>query len=387
MSQHRWKKRIKAAACAAGFEAVGFAAAADLGARAGIEDWLARAYHGTMGWMSRDPSRRRDPRHLLSAARTVVSLAVNYFHPAGHESQPGTGRISRYAWGGDYHREIGRQLHLLLMRLRAGDPDLGARAYVDTGPVLEKPWAHAAGIGWVGKNANLIIRGRGSWFFLSEVLLTRELEPDPPATDHCGTCRRCIDACPTAAIVAPAVVDSRRCISYLTIEHRGAIEPGLRAAIADWIFGCDVCQDVCPWNKFSRPSVNPTYAPRDGHRGPRLSALARLTREEFASRFRGSNLRRPGYAGFLRNVMVALGNAASEDAGPALRAGLAHSEPLVRAHAAWGLGRRGEPAGRTALARQARHEEDPAVRVEIAAALERGGTSACGSDSGTVGAQ
>lgn len=369
MSRAGLKERIRAAALAAGFDRAGFAAAVDLGARAGLEDWLARGYHATMAWMARDPARRRDPRRAVPAVRTVLSLAVNYYHPARHEPGPGAGRISRYAWGGDYHRAMGAMLRRLAARLQADEPRLGARAYVDTRPVLEKPWAHGAGVGWVGKHSNVIVREAGSWFFLSELLLNAEVEPDPPATDHCGTCSRCIDACPTQAIVAPAVVDSRRCISYLTIENRGAIAPELRPGLGDWIFGCDVCQDVCPWNKFSRPSANPEYAPLPEHLAPRLAALARLGREEFAARCRGTNLARPGYAGFLRNVMVALGNSATPEAAAALGTGLAHPEPLVRAHAAWGLGRHGRRAARALLAGAAEREKDPDVQAEIAAAL------------------
>ena len=369
MSPARLKEWIRAAALAAGFDRAGFAAAADLGDRAGLEAWLARGYHGTMAWMAREPARRRDPRRAAPFARTVLSLAVNYFHPARHMARPGAGRISRYAWGGDYHQAIGAMLRRLVARLQAEAPALEARAHVDTGSVLEKPWAHQAGVGWVGKNANVIVRSGGSWFFLAELVLSAEVEPDPPATEHCGTCTRCIDACPTAAIVAPAVVDSRRCISYLTIEERGAIAPELRPGLGDWIFGCDVCQDVCPWNKFSRPGADPAYAPRAGHLAPPLAELARLSAAEFAARFRDTNLERPGYAGLLRNVMVALGNAATPEALAALGNGLAHPEPLVRAHAAWGLGRHGGSAPRAALAAAARREQDPGVRAEIAAAL------------------
>ena len=338
----RLKQRIRAAARALGIDRLGFAAAADLGREAGLESWLERSYHGDMAWMARDPARRRDPRLAAPGARTVVSVAVNYFHPGATGDGPGTGRISRYAWGGDYHRGVKQKLLQLVDLLRRDEPGLGARPYVDTGPVLEKAWAHRAGVGWVGKHANVITRERGSWVFLGELLLDAELEPDPPATDLCGTCTRCIDACPTGAIVAPAVVDSRRCISYLTIEHRGAIAPELRAPMGDWIYGCDICQDVCPWNvKFARPAPDVRYAPRPASRAPGLPDLARLGRAEFAARFRGTNVRRPGWAAFMRNVMVAIGNWRGPAARPALAAALDHPEPLVREHAAWGLGRGG----------------------------------------------
>jgi len=366
--------RIRAAARAVGIDRVGFAAAGDLGQQAGLERWLARSYHGTMAWMARDPGRRRDPRQAAAGARTVVSVAVNYFHPQETGGGPGTGRISRYAWGGDYHSGVKSKLHALLDRLR-GDlgrdhPRLDARAYVDTGPVLEKAWAHTAGVGWVGKHSNVITREAGSWLFLGELLLDVEVGPDSPATDFCGTCTRCIDACPTGAIIAPTVVDSRRCISYLTIEHRGTISRELRAPMGDWVFGCDVCQDVCPWNKFARPAADRDYAPRPGNAAPRLSELARLDRPAFAERFRGTNVRRPGWAGFLRNVMVALGNWRDPEARPALAAGLDHPEPLVRAHAAWGLGRLGEGPDRRALRRRGAIETDPSVSAEIEQAMD-----------------
>jgi epoxyqueuosine reductase len=364
------KATIRDTARALGMTRVGFAAARDLGPEAGLEPWLERSYHGTMAWMERDPARRRDPRRAAAETRTVVSVAMNYFHPGSTGGGPGTGRISRYAWGGDYHAVVKEKLQGLLDRLRGAHPQAGARTYVDTGPVAEKAWAHAAGVGWVGKHSNLITREAGSWLFLGELLLDAELEPDPPATDFCGTCTRCIDACPTDAIVAPTVVDSRRCISYLTIEHRGAIPHELRAATGDWIFGCDICQDVCPWNKFARPASDMRYAPRPETTAPALADLAGLDRAAFAARFRGTNVRRPGWAGFLRNVMVALGNWRDAEARAPLRAGLDHGEPLVRAHAAWGLGRLGERRDRDLLVKRAATESDPLVSTEIARALD-----------------
>jgi epoxyqueuosine reductase len=363
------KARIRTAARALGFEHVGFATARDLGPAAGIEPWLASAHHGTMGWMARDPGVRRDPRRLRPSARTVVSLAANYYHPARHDGGPGTGRISRYAWGGDYHRLLRRRLHALLRTLRGDGVAIEAKIAVDSTPVAEKAWAHTAGVGWVGKHSNVITRDRGSWVFLTELIVDQELEPDPPATDHCGTCTRCIDACPTAAIVAPAVVDSRRCISYLTIELKGAIDPELRAPTGDWIFGCDICQDVCPWNKFSRPTADIRFGPRAGQATPPLAELARLGPDEFDRRFQGTNLRRPGWRGFLRNVMVALGNDLSPSADPALAEAIEHPEPLVRAHAAWGLGRKATPRALSALRSRRTREREPAVVSEIDAAL------------------
>jgi epoxyqueuosine reductase len=368
------KERIRTAARTMGFDRVGFARARDLGPAAGIEPWLGQEHHGTMDWMARDPARRRDPRRLRPKARTVVSLAANYHSPARHDGGPGTGRISRYAWGGDYHRILKRRLQDILTTLRSDIPDVEAGIAVDTAPVAEKAWAHQAGVGWVGKHSNVITRDRGSWVFLAELLVDAELEPDPPATDHCGTCTRCIDACPTAAIVAPAVVDSRRCISYLTIELRGAIDPELRSPTGDWIFGCDICQDVCPWNKFSRPTTDIRFEPRPGQATPPLAELADLGAEEFAARFQGTNLRRPGWRGFLRNVMVALGNDRAATSTAALAKAVEHPEPLVRGHAAWGLGQHDGPRERAALRGRRARERDPMVQAEIVAAL--GGKSA-----------
>ncbi len=372
MIGHRLKSAIRGLALEEGFSAVGFALATDLGERAGLESWLARRYHGTMAWLARDPARRRDPRRVRPGTRTVVSLAVNYDHPARHEPTPGAGRISRYAWGGDYHREIGRQLRRLSARLVAARSGIDVHPYVDTGPVLEKAWAHAAGVGWVGKHANVIRRGHGSWFFLAEILLDVELEPDPPATDHCGTCTRCIDACPTGAIVAPTVVDSRRCISYLTIEHRGPIPRELAHGDGrldlrlrrlpgrlplEQVCAAERRSCLCAASGACRPHVSPIWRGWGRKSSPTARAVPTCAA--------------PRYAGFLRNVMVALGNATTGDAGPALRLGLEHREPLVRAHAAWGLERRGERADRALLARRAASEEDAAARAEIEMALER----------------
>jgi epoxyqueuosine reductase len=321
-----------------------------------------------MSWMGRQLDCRLDPRRLLGGAVSVISVAVNYFHPAARNTSPLAGRISRYAWGGDYHKLVKQRLLRLLDHLRRERPDIGARFCVDTGTVLEKPWAHRAGVGWVGKSGNLITRGCGSWVFLGEIIVDSELEPDAPATDYCGSCRRCIDACPTGAIVAPRVIDARRCISYLTIEHRGAIDPGLRAGMGNWLFGCDVCQDVCPWNKFQRPSDDGRWAPRAGNTAPRLAEMAALDRPTFDTRFRGTNVRRTGWRGFLRNTMIALGNCGNPAAaGAPLAAGLAHQEPLVRRHAAWALGRLGE---RRPLRARAAVESEEAVQEEITRALE-----------------
>jgi epoxyqueuosine reductase len=245
---------------------------------------------------------------------------------------------------------------------------------VDTAPVLEKLWAVQAGLGWQGKHSNLITRSHASWVFLGEILTNLPLVPDRPfERDHCGRCTRCMDACPTGAIVAPYVIDARRCISYWTIEHRGVIPREMRAAIGNLIFGCDICQEVCPWNKFARRTDEEAFAPLDGLAAPRLSDLAALTEEEFRRRFRQSPIRRAKRQGFVRNVVIALGNTQDPAALPPLRRALEDADPVVRLHAAWALGRIGGAEARRALECRLRVESDPDVRAEIEWALNAAG--------------
>jgi epoxyqueuosine reductase len=280
------------------------------------------------------------------------------------------GRISRYAWGDDYHEVLQSKLRELVSFI---ERDLGGRARpcVDTSALLEKGWAERAGLGWQGKHSNVLSKDLSSWFFLGEVVTDLELVPDEPQRrNHCGTCVRCIDVCPTRAIVAPYVLDSRRCISYLTIEHRGPIPRELRPLMGNWIFGCDLCLDVCPWNKFAKAASEASFFPREGNLEPSLIEFARMSREEFQRRFRNSPVRRARYAGFLRNVCVALGNSGTAEAIPALRRILDHGEPLVRGHAAWALGRLGDG---TALRNRRDVERDPWVLEEIEAALQPAG--------------
>ncbi len=356
---------IRSRARELGFEKVGVARVGEAPHGEFLERWLGDEFHGEMSYMARDPGRRRDPALYLPGARSVVVVAKNYQSPGRHSEDPRAGRISRYAWGDDYHEVLGGKLHELRRHLES----LGGRARVcvDTGAVLEKPWAQAAGLGWQGKHSNLISRDLGSWLFLGELVTDLDLEPDAPyPRDFCGSCTRCIDLCPTRAIVAPYVVDSRRCISYLTIEHRGPIPRELRPLMGNLVFGCDICQDVCPWNKFARVAPQPEFRARDGNLAPSLIGLMGLTREEFARRFKDSPVKRAKYPGFLRNVAIALGNSGDPAAVPALEKALVHEEPLVRAHAAWALGRLG---AREALRARRPIETDPEVRAEIEAAL------------------
>jgi epoxyqueuosine reductase len=357
---------IKNRARELGFEKVGIARVGVAPHTEFLRVWLGQAYHGEMAYMERAPERREDPASLLPGARSIICVAKNYHSPGVHSEDPLSGRISRYAWGDDYHGVLLSKLE----ELRAHVERLGgnAKVCVDTTAVLEKPWAREAGLGWQGKHTNLIARDLGSWFFLGEVITNLELPPDRPhAEDHCGSCTKCIELCPTRAIVAPYVLDSRRCIAYLTIEHRGAIPRELRPLMGNLVFGCDICQDVCPWNKFARVSPEREFYAREGNLTPSLIELMGLSREEFNRRFKDSPVKRAKHAGFLRNVAVALGNSRDPAALPVLERALDHEEPLVRAHAAWALGRLGAQG---ALRRRREIEGNEAVTEEIDAALK-----------------
>ncbi len=279
--------------------------------------WLQADRHGEMAWMATNPARRSDPGLVVDGARSVIVLALDYDSEAPHTQEamaPGHGWISRYAWGTDYHLLMERRLKALARRVVAelAPPEFDARREfrwsVDYGPVLERRWAEEAGLGWQGKHSLLVDPERGSFFFLCTVITTMLLRPDSPQTDHCGSCTACMDACPTQAIVAERVVDARRCISYLTIERRGALTAEERGWVGDHVFGCDVCQDVCPFNRFSGPSGEEELAPREGLVAPSLVELAELTEEAFARRFRQSPVKRAKLVGLLRNVAAVRGN-------------------------------------------------------------------------------
>ena len=343
-----------------------------------------------MHWMARDPGRRSDARSIRSGGeapagkpeRTVIACGLNYYAGKPASARPGGGVISQYARGEDYHRVLDSKLRVLtaFAEARAVEAGLlskhppGARrripTLVDHGPLLEKDFAERAGLGWVGKHSNVIATRGSSWFFLGEILFPVDLPSDDAHPNRCGTCTRCMAACPTDAIVEPYVVDSRRCISYLTIELRGPIPVEFRKAMGDRIFGCDDCQDVCPWNRFAGKAEEPRLAPSaDGLHAETLVDLLRLTPEEFRARTRRSAIRRAGYAGFLRNVAVALGNVGGPGAFKALEEALGHAEPLVRGHAAWGLAQVDPKRARPRLARSVAGESDPYVRSELRAAL------------------
>jgi epoxyqueuosine reductase len=302
----RAEDRVKAKARDLGFSLVGIAAAEPLkDEEARLREWLRRGYQASMAWMERRTEKRCDPREILAGATSLVCVAMNYYTPHAHPNDEEHGKISRYAWGEDYHRVLGQRLEELRTWMNIEFPGTEATWYVDTGPVLEKVWAERAGIGWQGKHSNVISRTLGSWIFLGEIITTLSLEPDRPETDHCGTCRLCIDACPTDAIVEPYLVDSGKCLSYLTIEHRTEISGKITGQFEGWIYGCDVCQDVCPWNqKFAEPSAEQAFIPREDRVEPKLEEWSRMSREEFAERFRESPIKRTKWEGLMRNIGI-----------------------------------------------------------------------------------
>ena len=298
-------RSVKEEGLSVGFCKVGVARAESLteeGLR--LQEWLARGYHGTMDWMARNAERRADPRTVLPGAKSVIVAAMNYYTDVRHVDRPDTGKISRYAWGEDYHEVVRERLERLKRHVRSLLPDARVKLYVDTGPVLEKAWAVRAGIGWLGKHTNVITRDCGSWIFLGELILDHELEYDAPIADYCGSCNLCIEACPTGAIVQPYVLDSNRCISYLTVEYRGETIPEDLASKSErWVYGCDICQDVCPWNvKFSQPTAESRFQPRSGNVAPLLEELASMSREAYEKQYRKSAMKRAKYEGLVRNA-------------------------------------------------------------------------------------
>ncbi len=334
------REEIRERALALGFDGVGFAEAR-LGAAAkrGLAEFLARGYEGDMGWLAETHRRRSDPRELWEEAKTVVVAGMNYGpaeDPLAPLSRPEEGAISVYARGRDYHKVMKSRLKALARWIHERWPG-PLKVFVDTAPVMEKPLAEKAGIGWQGKHTNLVSRRFGSWLFLGEIYLAFLLPPDPPETDHCGSCRSCLEVCPTRAFPAPHMLDARRCISYLTIEHQGMIPSDLREAIGNRIFGCDDCLSVCPWNKFAKVAQKSDFLSREGLSAPQLAELAGLDDGAFRVRFRGSAMKRLGRNRFLRNVFIAIGNGPAGEAAllSAARRGLDDPSPLVRASAAW----------------------------------------------------
>jgi epoxyqueuosine reductase len=303
-----------------------------------FREWLRHGAHGEMHYMQRGEEKRCDPEKVLPGANSVIALALNYFQGNAPHRDVATrryGKIARYAWGDDYHDVVANKLEKIDQFLRSFGGQ--QKCYVDTGPILERDYAAQAGIGWHGKSTMLIDQRLGTWFFLAEILTTLELPPDEPIPDRCGTCDRCITACPTGAITAPHRLDARRCISYLTIELKGAIPLGLRPLIGDRIFGCDDCLQACPWNRFARLSNETAFSSRESTTGMSLREYLELNDMEFRALFTKSPIKRIKRRGFLRNVCVALGNVGDPSDLPALEHAAADPEPLIAEHATWAI--------------------------------------------------
>jgi epoxyqueuosine reductase len=367
------KPALVQAAAAFGFDAMavaGPAPAAPARAQQGLMEFLAQGFHGDMEWLAARPERRGDPRILWPDVRSIVMLGVNYgpdSDPIAMAQEPKRAAISVYAKGGDYHDVIKKRLKALARWLiaRAGGD---AKVFVDTAAVMEKPLAAAAGLGWQGKHTNLVSREFGSWLFLGALFTTLELPPDAAEPDRCGSCRACLDICPTAAFPAPYRLDARRCISYLTIEHKGPIPRDLRPLMGNRIYGCDDCLAVCPWNKFARLGRDAGLAARDELRAPPLAELARLDDAEFRRLFAKTAIKRTGRDRFIRNVLIAVGNSGDPALAACAERLLGDPAAVVRGAAVWALRRlAGDEAVAALRAKYADAEPDPAVREEWSA--------------------
>jgi epoxyqueuosine reductase len=371
MSATDLTNQIKVEAVRLGFTLAGICPAVEPVGVTRLGEWLANGYAGEMAYLERRQEAYRSPGSVLEGARSIVMLAMNYRTDDPAPCSAGHGRVSRYAWGNDYHDVIRGRLNQLAAFIQTTHPNERAHGVVDTAPLLEREYAQLAGLGWVGKNTLLLNKQMGSWFFLAALLTTAELDYDAAhETDHCGTCTACLDACPTDAFVQPYVLDARRCISYLTIEHRSAIPNDLRAGIGEWLFGCDICQDVCPWNHRAPKTTEAAFNPKPGLNAVDLVELFYLDDEEFRKRFRSTPLWRSKRRGLLRNAAIVLGNQRSTAAAPALIRGLADVETLVRGACAWALGQIPYPTAAAALQSRISIEPDFEVREEIAAALK-----------------
>lgn len=367
----RIENLIRSEAAALGFEMCGFARLERPPHASFVEQWVADGNAAGMEYIGRGLAKRVDPSLLFDGARSVVSLGFPYVPPVVPPTDwrmELSGRIAAYAAGPDYHRFLLKKLKTLTRRLEADVPGSIVRWYIDTGPVLEREWAALGGVGWFGKNTNLLNRERGSWFFLAELVVNFDLEPSEPIADHCGTCTSCLDLCPTGALTPGYRLDSRKCISYWTIEHRGWIPCDLRPQFGNWVFGCDVCQDVCPWNeKYARENaiaLNPAMFPS-------LMELVCLDEDTFRARYRGTPVLRPKREGLVRNAAIALGNSGNPAAAASLEKALeSDPSPVVRGHAGWALGQIGTATARRALEKARGQESDPAARLEIESALE-----------------
>lgn len=367
---------VKAEARRVGFDLVGIVTAAAPATFADFQEWLRQGFAGEMKYLGRREEAYAHPRHVMPTVRSVIMLAANYRTADPSPAEAGTGRVSRYAWNyGDYHSLMRGRMEQLADFLHAQHPDCRTRAVIDTAPLLERDFARTASLGWFGKNTMLINKRQGSWLFLCALLTDLELEADAPhETSHCGTCTRCLEACPTDAFPEPYVLDARRCISYLTIELKGPIPAELREGVGDWLFGCDICQDVCPWNNKAPRKNDPAFQPRSDLNPADLLALLELDEAAFERTFgqsalSQSALARPGRIGLLRNAATVLGNQRDERCVPGLSQLLGDSEPTLRGAAAWALGKIGGPPAHAALKSRLAVEDNAAVFSEIEQAL------------------
>ncbi len=373
MTPNQLTQSLKQEATRVGFDISGACPAVTPAGFHQFVDWLDHGYAGEMNYLNDRKEAYEHPSHVLPGATSLLMLGLNYQTSAPSGSPPGTGRIARYAWSNvDYHDLVHKKLKQLKKFVKDLDPSIGVRGVVDTAPLLEREFAELAGIGWRAKNTLLINKTAGSWFFLAALLLDVPLQYDEPiTTNHCGTCTACIDACPTDAFVAPHVLDATQCISYLTIEHRTAVPLPLRSQMQDWILGCDICQEVCPWNRKAPLSHESELKPIDGHNPIELRSLFEITDEQFRARFRKTPLWRPKRRGILRNAAIALGNKPHPDNLIALALGISDCEPLVRGAAAWALGEHRYSAADEILRKADGQESLDEIRQEIADAILR----------------
>lgn len=366
-------EQLKAEAVRLGFD---LAAATRAVVPPGLErfhDWLDAGYAGQMSYLDDRRAAYHHPSNVSEAAQSLLVLAVNYCSVDPSPTTPGTGMVSRYAWGAEYHDLIRRRLNRLADFHRQIVPDARVRGVIDTAPLLERDFAQLAGLGWIGKNTMLINRRLGSWFFLATLLTSEELEFDQPdAADHCGTCRACLDACPTGALVDAHTLDARRCLSYLTIETSGDFPSEFRQPVGDRLFGCDACQQVCPWNRRAPATSNEAFGPLPDMNPMELAGLFALDDQAFRARFRHTPFWRAKRPGILRNAAVVLGNRPSSETIPALTQGINDTQATVRAASAWALGQHTDPLATDALEKRLAIESNAGVREEIESALDDG---------------
>ena len=329
--------RLREMAASFGFDEVRFTRVSPAAGIDAYDRFVAEGRHGDMSWMERSRPPRADPSSLLPDVRSVVVLGMRYAHPAPPDPGGLTGRVASYAWGRDYHNHIGKRLQRLTRALRETIPGLETYAGVDSRPLIERAWAEASGLGFIGKNAMAIMPGKSSYFFLAAILVNIELEPDPPLGDHCGTCERCLVGCPTHAFTAPGELDARRCISYLSIEHKGVISDDLKPLMGRWVFGCDVCQEVCPHNPKDPHPAHLDFSARPGNAWLDLEWLMTATDDEIRARFIGSPIRRAGPDGLRRNAAIVLGNLGDRSGIPCLEGQLSHPNPATRDAVEWAL--------------------------------------------------